>query len=150
MKNNMTPKEYGEYVKKKTPDSPVFTDCLRAFIIGGLVCTLGQVFLNIYKNCGLNEELSGTAASITLVFISALLTGLDIYPKIAKFAGAGTLVPITGFANAVVSPALESKSEGAILGTGVKIFTIAGPVILYGTLASVITGFIYWCISLAS
>jgi len=149
MKNNMTPKEYGEYVKKKTPNSSTFTDCIRAFIVGGLICALGQVFLNIYKSCGFNEELSGTATSITLVLISALLTGLDIYPKIAKFAGAGTLVPITGFANAVVSPALESKSEGAILGTGVKIFTIAGPVILYGTLTSVITGFIYWCISLA-
>ena len=149
MKNKMTPQEYDKYVKQKTPSSSTVKDCLKAFLVGGIICMIGQFFLNSYKNCGLNEELAGTATSITLVFISALLTGLDIYPKIAKFGGAGTLVPITGFANAVVSPALESKAEGAVLGTGAKIFTIAGPVILYGTLASIITGFMYWCISLA-
>ena len=149
MKNKMTPKEYGEYVKRKTPNSPLLSDCLKAFLVGGIICTLGQCFINLYKSCGLDSDLAGTAASITLVFISALLTGFDIYPKIAKFGGAGTLVPITGFANAVVSPALEAKTEGSVTGTGVKLFTIAGPVILFGTAASVIAGIIYWIIGMA-
>lgn len=148
MINKMTPEEYDKLVKAKTPNSSIVKDCVRAFLVGGAICTLGQAFMNMYKAFGLDTDSASTATSITLIFISALLTGLDIYPKIAKFGGAGTLVPITGFANAVVSPALESKPEGAILGTGSKIFTIAGPVILYGTLASVIAGFIYWCMSL--
>lgn len=148
MKHEMTNKEYNEYVKKKTPNSKIFSNSIKAFISGGIICVIGQCILTMFKKWGLDVEASGTATSIVLIFIGALLTGLDIYPKIAKFAGAGTVVPITGFANSVVSPALEAKTEGMVLGTGAKIFTIAGPVILYGTLASWIAGIIYYLISL--
>lgn len=141
--DKMTNQEYNEYVKQKTPNSKLGINCIKAFIIGGLICTLGQLILSGYQKLGLDKESASTATSITLVFISALLTGLDIYPKIAKHGGAGTLVPITGFANAVCAPALEAKTEGYILGVGAKIFTIAGPVILYGEIASVIAGIIY-------
>lgn len=146
MKHEMTNQEYGEYVKKKTPNSKLFTNCVKAFLIGGLICTIGQCLVMLFKRLGLNEEDAGTLESITLIFFGALLTGLDIYPKIAKHAGAGTVVPITGFANSVVSPALEAKTEGMIIGTGAKIFTIAGPVILYGALASWAAGigFFLW------
>jgi stage V sporulation protein AC len=147
MKNEMTNKEYGEYVKKKTPNSKIFSNCIKAFISGGIICVIGQCLLNMFKKFGLSDEDAGTAVSIVLIFFGALLTGLDIYPKIAKFAGAGTVVPITGFANSVVSPALEAKTEGPVLGVGAKIFTIAGPVILYGTLASWIAGIIYFFMS---
>ena len=119
-------------------------DCLKAFFIGGFICLIGQFLINLYKKFGLSEDDSAAAVSITLIFISALLTGLDIYPKIAKHAGAGTLVPITGFANSVVAPALEAKTEGYVLGVGAKIFTIAGPVILFGILASMVAGLWYW------
>ncbi|MCI8980307.1 MAG: stage V sporulation protein AC [Clostridia bacterium] len=148
MKNEMTNKEYNEYVKTKTPNSKVVLNSFKAFISGGIICVIGQCILMLLKKCGFDEETSAGYTSIILIFLGALLTGLDIYPKIAKFAGAGTVVPITGFANSVVSPALEAKSEGMILGVGAQIFTIAGPVILYGTLASWIAGLIYWIISL--
>lgn len=148
MKSEMTNKEYNEYVKTKTPNSKLLSNCVKAFIVGGIICTIGQCFLWLFKKWGLDEESAGTATSITLVFFGALLTGLDIYPKIAKFGGAGTVVPITGFANSVVSPALEAKTEGMVLGTGAKIFTIAGPVILFGTLASWVAGIIYFVIGL--
>ena len=115
-----------------------------AFLIGGAICTLGEIFLNIFTKFGCAKESAGAWASIILILLSAILTGFGLYEKIAKHAGAGTLVPITGFANAVVSSALESKSEGFILGVGAKIFTIAGPVILYGTTASVIYGLVYY------
>lgn len=144
MKNEMTNKEYLEYVKKKTPNSHLTVDCVKAFLIGGLICCIGQFFLWLYGSLGLDKDTAGIFECVTLIFLSALLTGLDIYPKIAKHAGAGTVVPITGFANAVVSPALEAKTEGMVLGIGAKIFTIAGPVILYGTLASWIAGIIYY------
>ena len=144
MKNEMTNQEYGEYVKKKTPNSTLLKNCIKAFLIGGLICAIGEGLMLLYGNMGLDEETAGMFESITLIFASALLTGLDIYPKIAKHAGAGTVVPITGFANSVVSPALEAKTEGMVLGIGSKIFTIAGPVILYGTLASWIAGILYW------
>ena len=144
MKNEMTNQEYGEYVKKKTPNSTLLKNCIKAFLIGGLICAIGEGLMLLYGNMGLDEETAGMFESITLIFASALLTGLDIYPKIAKHAGAGTVVPITGFANSVVSPALEAKTEGMVLGIGAKIFTIAGPVILYGTLASWIAGILYW------
>ena len=144
MKNEMTNKEYGEYVKTKTPPSRVLTNCLKAFLSGGAICTLGQCIRHFLLLGGLDSETTGTYVSIILIFLGALLTGLNIYPKIAKHAGAGTIVPITGFANSVVSPALEAKTEGLILGTGAKIFTIAGPVILYGTLASWLAGIAYW------
>lgn len=144
MKNEMTNQEYNEYVKTKTPNSRLFTNCVKAFLIGGLICVIGECLMVLFKKLGLDEEAAGTYESITLIFLGALLTGLDIYPKIAKHAGAGTVVPITGFANSVVSPALEAKTEGMVLGTGAKIFTIAGPVILYGTLASWAAGFVFY------
>lgn len=142
----MTPQEYGEFVKQETPNSNIFINCLKAFIIGGIICVIGQGLLNFYKGIGLNQDDAGMMVSVTLVFLGALLTGLGIYPKIAKHAGAGTIVPITGFANSIAAPALEAKTEGYVLGVGAKIFTIAGPVILFGALASVIAGIIYMLI----
>jgi len=140
----MTEKEYGKLVKDMSPKSPIWKDCLNAFWIGGLICTIGQLIMNGYLALGLDKEDAGTAMSMTLVAISALLTGLSLYDNIAKHAGAGTLVPITGFANSISAPAVEFKTEGFILGVGAKIFTIAGPVILYGVTASVVYGLIYW------
>ena len=140
----MTEKEYGKLVKDMMPKSPLWKDCLNAFWIGGLICTLGQIFINYYTALGMEKTDAGTAASMTLVAISALLTGLSLYDNIAKHAGAGTLVPITGFANSVAAPAVEFKTEGFILGVGAKMFTIAGPVIVYGVSASVVYGLIYW------
>ena len=140
----MTEKQYGKLVEKMSPKSAIGKDCLFAFVIGGLICTLGQFFLNFYSGRGLSEDAAGTATSMTLVAISALLTGLSVYDDIAKFAGAGTLVPITGFANSIAATAVEFKTEGFILGVGAKMFTIAGPVIVYGLAASVVYGFIYW------
>lgn len=140
----MTEKQYGALVEQMSPKSPMWRDCLNAFWIGGLICTLGQIFLNCYTNLGLDKNGAGTAASMSLVALSALLTGLSLYDDIAKYAGAGTLVPITGFANAIAAPAVEFKTEGFVLGVGAKMFTIAGPVIVYGLAASVVYGFIYW------
>lgn len=140
----MTEKQYGALVARMAPKSPMWRDCLNAFWIGGLICTLGQVFLNCYGALGLEKEDAGTAASMTLVALSALLTGLSVYDDIAKHAGAGTLVPITGFANAIAAPAVEFKTEGFVLGVGAKIFTIAGPVIVYGLAASAVYGLVYW------
>ena len=140
----MTEREYGKLVQEFSPNSPLGKDCLNAFLAGGLICTLGQIFVNWYGNLGLSKIDAGTAASMTLVALSALLTGLSLYDNIAKHAGAGTLVPITGFANAVAAPAVEFKTEGFVLGVGAKMFTIAGPVIVYGVSASVVYGFIYW------
>ena len=140
----MTERQYARLVAEMAPKSPVWKDCLNAFWIGGLICTLGQLFINAYTALGLDKTESGTAASMSLVFLSALLTGLSLYDDIAKHAGAGTLVPITGFANAITAPAVEFKTEGFILGVGAKMFTIAGPVIVYGVSASVVYGFIYW------
>ena len=140
----MTEKEYGKLVEEMSPRSPMWRDCLNAFWIGGLICALGQLIMSGYLALGMEKEEAGTAMSMTLVALSALLTGLSLYDDIAKRAGAGTLVPITGFANAVASPALEFKTEGFILGVGAKMFTIAGPVIVYGVSASVVYGFIYW------
>ena len=144
----MTEKEYAKLVKDMSPKSPIWKDCLNAFWIGGLICALGQLIMNGYLAVGLSKEDAGTAMSMTLVFLSALLTGLSLYDNIAKHAGAGTLVPITGFANAVSSAAVEFKTEGFILGVGAKMFTIAGPVIVYGVSASVVYGLIYWLWSL--
>lgn len=139
----MSNAEYNEYIKTKTPNSKLPINCLKAFVIGGLICVIGQCFLSLYTHFGLSSEDAAAAVSITLIFLSALFTGLDIYPKIAKHAGAGTLVPITGFANSVAAPALEAKTEGYVLGVGAKVFTIAGPVILFGVTASMIAGIIY-------
>ncbi|MGN0622088.1 MAG: stage V sporulation protein AC [Porcipelethomonas sp.] len=140
----VTPQEYSEMSKQASPNSKSWINIPFAFVIGGLICTFGEVLLSIFEHFGLEKEAAGTWTSIILVFLSALFTGLGLYEKLAKHAGAGTLVPITGFANSVVSPAIESKTEGFILGVGAKIFTIAGPVILYGTAASVIYGLIYY------
>ncbi len=140
----MTEKEYQKLVDEISPKSPVGKDCLGAFVVGGIICAIGQFFINYYTKLGLDKDAAGTAASMTLVVISAILTGLSLYDNIAKFAGAGTLVPITGFANSIAAPAVEFKTEGFILGVGAKMFTIAGPVIVYGLSASVVYGFVYW------
>ena len=144
----MTEKEYGKLIEQMSPKSPMWKDCLLAFVIGGLICTLGQVFLNWYQNIGLEEKDAGTAVSMTLIALSALFTGLSLYDDLAKHAGAGTLVPITGFANSIAAPAVEFKTEGFVLGVGAKMFTIAGPVIVYGVSASVVYGLIYWITTL--
>ena len=140
----MTEKEYAKLVEEMSPKSPMGKDCVTAFVVGGIICTIGQFFMNYYTSLGLDKDNAGTAASITLVALSALLTGLSLYDNLAKHAGAGTLVPITGFANSIAAPAIEFKTEGFILGVGAKMFTIAGPVIVYGLSASVVYGFIYW------
>ena len=140
----MTDKEYGKLVEDISPRSPVGKDTLNAFWVGGIICTIGQFFINFYTNLGLEKDAASAAASMTLVVISATLTGLSLYDNIAKFAGAGTLVPITGFANSIAAPAIEFKTEGMILGVGGKMFQIAGQVIVYGISASVVYGLIYW------
>ena len=143
----LTKETYKKYADARAPKSPLGKDCLRAFLTGGLICTLGQGLTAVYTRlCGLPREDAGTLTAATLIFLAALLTGLGVFDRIAKFAGAGTLVPITGFANAVVSPAIDAKSEGLILGIGAKIFTVAGPVLLYGTLAGTAYGVIYWIV----
>ena len=140
----MTDKEYEKLVDAMSPRSPMGRDCFNAFWIGGLICVVGQTFIGLYTRWGLEKQDASTAASMTLVALSALLTGLSLYDDIAKHAGAGTLVPITGFANAIAAPAVEYRTEGFILGVGAKMFTIAGPVIVYGVSASVVYGFFYW------
>ena len=139
---NMTNDEYRKFSDAHQPRSALCGNMLRAFIVGGLICCVGQLICELYMTAGLDKQTAGTACSVTLVFIGALLTGLGIYDKLAKLGGGGTLVPITGFANAVVSPALEFKTEGFITGTAAKMFIIAGPVIVYGTAASVVYGLI--------
>ena len=144
----MTEKQYQRLVNDLAPKSPKLKDYFNAFWIGGTICLVGQVFMNWYQSMNLDEKAAGTAVSMTLVALSALLTGLSLYDNIAKYGGAGTLVPITGFANAMSAPAIEFKTEGFVLGVGAKIFTIAGPVILYGVSASVVYGLIYWITTL--
>lgn len=138
-----TQKKYQEYVNKKSPNSPILKNCFNAFGVGGLICTFGQIILLICKARGLDEATSGTIASIILIGLSAFLTGLNIFNKIGKFAGAGSLVPITGFANSIVAPSIEYKSEGYVMGVGSKMFTIAGPVLVFGICSSIIVGIIY-------
>ena len=140
----MTEKAYAKLVKEATPPSPLGKNCLWAFCVGGAICTLGQALGNGYQALGLSQEEASSWVSITLVALSALFTALSLYDDLAKHAGAGTLVPITGFANAITAPAVEFKTEGFVLGVGAKIFTIAGPVILYGVAASAVYGLIYW------
>ena len=139
----MNQQEYGDYLNQVSPNSKLFKDMLWAFVVGGIICTIGQLISNFYMdNLGLNENDAKGAVSITMIFLGALLTGLNLYHKIAKHAGAGTLVPITGFANALVSPAMEFKREGLVLGLAAKMFVIAGPVLVYGITASVAVGMI--------
>lgn len=144
----MTEKEYDKLAQSMAPKSPMWKDCLNAFWIGGLICTLGQLLMNGYLALDMEKTDASSAVSMTLVALAALLTGLSVYDDIAKHAGAGTLVPITGFSNAVAAPAIEFKTEGFILGVGAKMFTIAGPVIVYGLAASVVYGLIYWITTL--
>ena len=144
MKPLDTQKSYQEYVDKKSPNSPILKNCFNAFWVGGLICSIGQVILDICKYNGLDTQISGTIASIILIGLSALLTGLNIFNRIGKFAGAGSLVPITGFANSIVSPAMEYKSEGYVMGVGGKMFTVAGPVLVFGISTSIIVGIIYF------
>ena len=142
MKPIETKQEYSNYVDKKSPNSPILKNCFNAFWVGGLICSLGQILFDFCKFNGFDEKSSSTIVSITLIGIAAILTGLNIFNKIGKFAGAGSLVPITGFANSIVSPAIEYKSEGYIMGVGGKMFTVAGPVLVFGISASVLVGII--------
>jgi stage V sporulation protein AC len=139
---------YLAYIKQSAIKSPLFVDCVKAFIVGGCICLIGQLLKNLYTNLGISGETVKALVPSSIVLIAALLTALGWFDQIAKFGGAGTLVPITGFANAVVSPAIDNKSEGWILGVGAKMFIIAGPVIVYGTVASVLYGVIYWIMQL--
>lgn len=140
----LSPKEYNDYVNRLAKKSPLGKDLLGAFVVGGLICALGQLILDGWTALGLDEGDAATAASVSLIFLSAVMTGLRVYDELAKLAGAGTLVPITGFANSVVSPAIEFQTEGFITGTAAKMFAIAGPVLVYGSAASVVYGLIYW------
>ena len=139
--------QYGEMVKEASAPSKSWFNIPKAFVIGGLICVAGQGILDMFRTVGLDKDSAGSFTSITLVLFSAILTAVGLYPQVAKHGGAGTLVPITGFANAVVSPAIEFRAEGWVLGIGAKVFAIAGPVILYGTAASIIYGFIYWAVT---
>lgn len=143
----MSNKEYSRLLKEKSPKSPVLKNCIFAFLIGGFICTLGEAFTSLYTYLKISEDDAKTLTSVTLIFIGVLLTVFGLYDRIAKYAGAGTLVPITGFANSVASPAIEFKFEGFVLGVGAKMFTIAGPVIVYGVTASVVYGLIYYLFS---
>ena len=139
---DMTNQEYSRYVEQKAKPSPIWKNLTWAFCTGGLICTGGQALLNLYRGCGLSEGDAGTAVSVTIIFLAALFTGLGWFDRLAKHAGAGTLVPITGFANAVVAPALEFRSEGLVMGVGARMFAIAGPVLAYGISAAVLYGLV--------
>ena len=146
---NMQKDTYKKFAQAHAPRSPIGKNCFHAFWVGGLICTLAQLLLDVYQGVfRMEKDNAATLTSVTLIFLAVLLTGLGIFDRIAKYAGAGTLVPITGFANSVVSPAIDSHSEGLILGVGAKIFTGAGPVLLYGTLAGTVYGVIYWIVTL--
>ena len=136
--------QYDEMVKKASPNSPIATDCLKAFVSGGLICVIGQLLLDFFTGQGISEKDAAMWESITLVGLSAILTALGIYERLGKFCGAGTIVPITGFANSVVSPAIEFKKEGMVFGMAAKLFVVAGPVIVYGTLTSMLVGLVYY------
>ena len=140
----MSPKQYQEYLKSINPKSPLWKNVALAFLVGGAICCLGQALSDWYRFLGLKLEDAATATSVSLVFLSALFTGLGLYHKLARHAGAGTLVPITGFANAVASPAIDFRAEGVVTGTAVKMFTVAGPVIVFGTAASAVYGLVLW------
>lgn len=145
---NMDSKQYRKFATAHAPKTPIVKNCLHAFLIGGTICAFGQVLIHIYEQfCHMAEENARTVASISLVFLAVTLTAVGLFDKLAKCAGAGTLVPITGFANAVASPAIDSRAEGFVLGVGAKIFTVAGPVLLYGTLSGALYGAIYWVAS---
>ena len=143
MKPTNNQKTYQEYVDQKTPNSPILKNCFNAFWVGGLICAIGQIIFSICKNNNLDTTSANTVVSILLIFTSAFLTGLNVFNRIGKFAGAGSLIPITGFANSIVSPSMEYKSEGYVMGVGAKMFTVAGPVLVYGISSSVLVGLVY-------
>ncbi|MCI9287440.1 MAG: stage V sporulation protein AC [Clostridia bacterium] len=143
MKPIETKKDYQEYVNQKSPNSPIIKNCFNAFWVGGLICSIGQIIFDFCKYRGMDTQMSSTIVSIILIGISAFLTGLNLFNRIGKFAGAGSLVPITGFANSIVSPAMEYKSEGYVMGVGGKMFTVAGPVLVFGISASIVVGIVY-------
>ncbi len=145
---NIDKKTYKKYATAHAPKSPVVKNCTKAFCVGGAICAFAELLTNSYMVLGMEKDDAGTLTSVTLIFLAALCTGIGIFDKAAKFAGAGTLVPITGFANSVVSPAIDTKSEGLVLGVGSKIFSVAGPVLLYGTLAGALYGVIYYIVGL--
>ena len=138
-----TPKEYQKYVDKKSPNSPILKNCFNAFWIGGLICSIGQIIYSFCLYKGIDKDIASTIVSIILIAISAFLTGLNLFNKIGKIAGAGSLVPITGFANSIVAPSMEYKSEGYVMGVGAKMFTVAGPVLVYGISTAIIVGLVY-------
>ena len=144
----LSKKTYSDIVKKSSPPTPIFKNCIIAFLVGGFICTLGELLTKFYAEIGLGQQQTKMLVPVTLIFLAAFLTAIKVFDNIGKVAGAGTLVPITGFANAVTSAAIEFKTEGFVLGVGAKIFTIAGPVIVYGTVASVVYGIIYWIATL--
>ncbi|MDF2523322.1 MAG: stage sporulation protein [Clostridiales bacterium] len=144
MNKTFTKKEYQEYVDKVSPNSNVKRNVLRAFIIGGLICVIGQFFLNFFKSRGYSQDITSNLTTLIMVFLGAFFTGLNVYDELGRFAGAGSIIPITGFANSIVSPAMEFKSEGYVTGVGARMFVIAGPVIVYGVSASVLVGIIYY------
>lgn len=146
MKKNFTKKEYQEYVNKKTPNSKTLRNVIRAFIVGGLICVIGQFITNALKSRGLEKDMVSNITSFIMIFLGAFFTGINIYDELGRFAGAGSIVPITGFANSIVAPAMEFKSEGFITGVGAKMFVIAGPVLVYGIIASVIAGILHYFI----
>ncbi|MBO5397447.1 MAG: stage V sporulation protein AC [Clostridia bacterium] len=139
----MNKEDYQKVVEDKSPNSPIIKNCFNAFWVGGLICAIGQILFEFFKYRGLEEKLCYTSVSMSLIFLSAFLTALNVFNRIGKFAGAGSLIPITGFANSIVSPAMEYKSEGYVMGVGSKMFTVAGPVLVYGISASIIVGLIY-------
>lgn len=144
MKTKMSPKEYEKFIKDKMPKPKLFYNCIKAFIIGGLICDLGQFISNSLKGMNLNQDQVSAGTAIILVFLGAFFTGLGVYDKLGKFAGAGSIVPITGFSNSIVSPAMEFKREGFVFGVGARMFLIAGPVLVYGISTSVLVGIIYF------
>lgn len=144
----MDKKSFNDYVETQAPKSSIVKDCIIAFIVGGFICIIGQIIKDIAISYGLDEKIAGTTCSIILIFLAALLTALKIYQKIGKIAGAGSIVPITGFSNSIASPAIEYKAEGTVLGIGANMFKVAGPVLVYGIGSSIIYGFIYYLINL--
>lgn len=143
----LTKKEYGEYVEKKSPKSKIGRNTIRAFIVGGLICIVGQFITNLLKMKGLSSDMVVNLTTLIMVFLGAFFTGMNVYDELGRFAGAGSIVPITGFANSIVSPAMEFKSEGYVTGVGAKMFVIAGPVLVYGISASVVAGIAYFLIN---
>lgn len=146
MSNKFTQKEYQDYIYEISPDSKIFTNMLRAFVVGGGICVIGEFIMNMLMKTGLSKDISSSVTTLLMILIGATLTGFNVYHKITKFGGAGSIVPITGFANSIVAPAIEYKNDGYVMGVGAKMFSIAGPVLVYGITSSVIAGIIYYLV----